>query len=76
MRRVIQDSFNEGHPWFEVEQDKFTCAKNWDAALERRERQPRGLYTDKPYSHVANQFGGKVVDVTGLYPEVPHDVLW
>jgi hypothetical protein len=76
MRRVVQDSFGEGHPWFEIEPDKFTCAKNWDAALERRQRQPQGLYTDKSYEHIVALFGGNVVSVSDEYPEVPHDVLW
>lgn len=75
MRRVLQDSWNEGHPWFEIEQDKFTCARDWVAALERREEQPYGLYVDKSYDELMRLFG-EMVNVAEQHPEVPHDVLW
>lgn len=75
MRRVLQDSWNEGHPWFEIEQDKFTCARGWVAALERREGQPHGLYVDKSHDELMRMFG-EMVNVAEQYPEVPHDVLW
>ena len=76
MRRVVQDAFGEDHPWFEVEPDRFTCAKNWAAALERRERQPQGLHTDKTYSYIVVLFDGHVVNVADEHPGVPQDVLW
>lgn len=75
MRRVVQDAWNEGHPWFEIEQDKFTCAKNWDAAVRRRADDPRGLYVDKPLAELERLFGA-MVSVTDQHPEVPRDVFW